>query len=125
MDKRDEEDKKWRNKREEIKERMNIPVASLVEILVIIDNCTRKCLGLPVFVNGKNVTADDVIKALKDMSPPELMHIISYNGQQFVAHIEYCHGRIVSGSLQLYTTVNNYLICELYQQEFRTKCLKG
>jgi hypothetical protein len=79
MDKRDEEDKKWRNKREEIKERMNIPVASLVEILVIIDNCTRKCLGLPVFVNGKNVTADDVIKALKDMLPPELMHIISYN----------------------------------------------
>jgi hypothetical protein len=79
MDKRDEEDKKWRNKREEIKERMNIPVASLVEILVIIDNCTRKCLGLPVFVNGKNVTADGVIKALKDMLPPELMHITSYN----------------------------------------------
>jgi len=58
---------------------MNIPVASLVEILVIINNCTRKFIGLPVFVNGKNVTADDVIKALKDMLPPELMHIISYN----------------------------------------------
>jgi len=57
------------------------PITSLVGILVIIDNCTRKCPGLPVFVNGKNVTADDVIEALKDILPPELMRIISYNGQ--------------------------------------------
>lgn len=85
MDTRDEENEKWRNKRKELKERMNIPITSLVAILVIIDNCTRKCLGLPVFVNGKNVTADDIIKALKDVLPHELMHIISGNGQQFVA----------------------------------------
>lgn len=85
MAKRNEDDKKWRNKREEVKERMNIPITSLVAILVIIDNCTRKCLGLPVFVNGKNVTADDVIKALGGVLPPELMYLISDNGQQFVA----------------------------------------
>ena len=55
---------------------MNIPVTSLVAILVIIDKCTRKFPGLPFFVNGKNVTADDVIKALKDLLPLELMYII-------------------------------------------------
>lgn len=85
MDKRNEDDEKWRNKRKEIKERMNIPITSLVAILVIIDNCTRKCLGLPVFLSGKNVTADNVIKALRGLLPPELMYIISDNGQQFIA----------------------------------------
>jgi transposase InsO family protein len=85
MDKRNEDDEKWRNKRKEIKERMNIPITSLVAILVIIDNCTRKCLGLPVFVNGKNVTADDVIKALRCVLHPGLTYIISDNGQQFIA----------------------------------------
>ena len=85
MDKRNEDDEKWRNKRKEIKERMNIPITFLVAILVIIDNCTRKCLGLPVFLSGKNVTADNVIKALRGLLPPELMYIISDNGQQFIA----------------------------------------
>jgi transposase InsO family protein len=56
-----------------------------VAIVVIIDNFTRKLLVLPVFVNGKNVTADDVIKALICLLPPELMHVISDNGQQFIA----------------------------------------
>ena len=46
IDKRNEDDSKWREKRKEIKERMNIPITSLVAILVIIDNCTRKFLGL-------------------------------------------------------------------------------
>ena len=85
MNKRDEDDEKWQNKRKEMKERMNIPITSLVAILVIIDNYTRKCLGLPVFVSGKNVTADDVIKALRILLPPELKYIISDNGQQFIA----------------------------------------
>jgi transposase InsO family protein len=66
-------------------EKMNITITSLVAILVIIDNCTRKCLGLPVFIKGRKVTADDVIKALEDRSPPELRYIISDNGKQFIA----------------------------------------
>jgi transposase InsO family protein len=83
--KRDKEDEEWRNKRKEIKEKMNIIITSLVAILVIIDNCTRKCLGLPLFLKGKRVTADDVIKALEDRLPPELKYIISDNGKQFIA----------------------------------------
>ncbi len=64
---------------------MNVVITSLVAILVIIDNCTRKCLGLPVFINGRKVTADDVIRALEDRLPSELRYIISDNGKQFIA----------------------------------------
>lgn len=83
--KRDKEDEKWRNKRKEIKEKMNVTITSLVAILVIIDNCTRRCLGLPVFIKGRKVTADDVIEALENRLPPELKYLISDNGKQFVA----------------------------------------
>ncbi len=83
--KRDKEDEKWRNKRKEVKEKMNVVITSLVAILVIIDNCTRRCLGLPVFIKGRKVTADDVIRALEDRLPPELRYIISDNGKQFIA----------------------------------------
>lgn len=83
--KRYKEDEGWRNKRKEIKEQRNITVTSLLALLVIIDNCTRKCLGLPLFLKGKRVTADDVIMALEDRLPPELKYIISDNGKQFIA----------------------------------------
>ena len=83
--KREKEDEEWRNKRREIKEQMNIIVTSLAAILVIIDNCTRKCIGLPVFMTGRRVTADDVIKALEERLPSELRYIISDNGRQFIA----------------------------------------
>ena len=64
---------------------MKVVITSLVAILVIIDNCTRRCLGLPVFIKGRKVTADDVIRALEDRLPPELRYIISDNGKQFIA----------------------------------------
>lgn len=82
--KRKKEDEEWRNKRKEIKENTNVIITSLVAILVIIDNCTRKCLGLPVFIKGRKITADDIIKALKNRLPPELKYIISDNGKQFI-----------------------------------------
>ncbi|MFZ2070051.1 MAG: DDE-type integrase/transposase/recombinase, partial [Halobacteriota archaeon] len=83
--KRDEDDEKWRNMRKEVKEKMNVAITSLVAILVIIDNCTRRCLGLPVFIKGRKVTADDVIRALENRLPPELRYILSDNGKQFIA----------------------------------------
>ncbi len=83
--KREKEDEEWRGKRREIKEQMNVIVTSLAAILVIIDNCTRKCIGLPVFMTGRRVTADDVIKALEERLPSELRYIISDNGRQFIA----------------------------------------
>jgi transposase InsO family protein len=83
--KREKEDEEWRKKQRGLKEQMNICIISLAAILVILDNCTRKCIGLPVFMTGRSVTADDVITALETRLPPELKYIISDNGRQFIA----------------------------------------
>jgi len=81
----EKEDEEWNKKQRGLKEQMNICIASLAAILVILDNCTRKCIGLPVFMTGRSVTADDVIIALEMRLPPELKYIISDNGRQFIA----------------------------------------
>jgi len=83
--KREKEDEEWRKKQRGLKEQMNICITSLAAILVILDNCTRKCIGLPVFMTGRSVTADDVIAALELKLPPDLKYIISDNGRQFIA----------------------------------------
>ena len=83
--KREKEDEEWRSKRKNLLERINVVVPSLIAILVIIDNCTRRCLRLPVLLKGRKVTADDVIKALENVLPPQLRYIISDNGKQFIA----------------------------------------
>jgi len=83
--KREKEDEEWMKKQQGLKEQMNICITSLAAILVILDNCTRKCIGLPVFMTGRSVTADDVISALEIRLPSELKYIISDNGRQFIA----------------------------------------
>lgn len=83
--KREAEDEEWRKKQRGLKEQMNICITSLAAILVILDNCTRKCIGLPVFMTGRKVSADDVIRALEERLPSELRYIISDNGKQFIA----------------------------------------
>ncbi len=85
MNKRKKENEEWRRKRKEISEQKNIFIISLVAVLVVVDNCTRKCFGLPVFIKGRHVNADDVVKALENLLPPELKYIISDNGKQFIA----------------------------------------
>lgn len=59
------------------------PVTAWLAILVIIDNCTRQCLGLPVFLEGVHVTAELVITALSNFLPPGLQFVISDNGSHF------------------------------------------
>lgn len=54
-------------------------------ILVITDNCTRQCLGLPLFVAGPHVTAEMVVEALRFLLPPELQFLISDRGPHFTA----------------------------------------
>ncbi len=85
MNKRKKENEEWRRKRKEISEQKNVFIISLVAVLVVVDNCTRKCFGLPVFISGKHVSADDVVKALENLLPSELKYIISDNGKQFIA----------------------------------------
>jgi transposase InsO family protein len=54
-------------------------------ILVVTDNCSRQCLGLPIFANGAKVTAGEVEQALRTLLPQELAFLISDQGTHFRA----------------------------------------
>ena len=62
-------------------------ITSWFAILVIIDNCTRVCYGLPLFITGSKVTAEEVVNALQSLLPPELMFLISDRGVHFRAKV--------------------------------------
>lgn len=84
---RRQEDEGWRQQRQALRQRWTaFPlVTAWVAILVITDNCTRQCLGLPIFVAGPHVTADMVVTALRALLPPELLFLISDRGIHFTA----------------------------------------
>lgn len=81
------EDEQWRQQRRRLLELLSaLPlVTAWIAILVITDNCTRQCLGLPLFVTGPKVTAELIVAALKVLLPPELQFLISDRGTHFVA----------------------------------------
>ena len=67
---------------------MELPlVTTWIAILVVTDNCTRQCLGLPLFVAGNNVTAELVVAALRCLLPPQLQFLISDRGTHFTAQV--------------------------------------
>jgi transposase InsO family protein len=49
-------------------------------ILVVTDNCSRQCLGLPIFEAGAKVTAGEVEQALQTLLPKDLAFLISDQG---------------------------------------------
>lgn len=88
---REAEDQAWRQLRQNQRVReaqirqTAPPVTRWLAILVIVDDCTRQCVGLPLFVAGPHVTAEMVVAALRTLLPPGLQFVISDNGQQFIA----------------------------------------
>lgn len=84
---RKQEDETWRAKRLSIRERWaQLPlVTAWIAILVMTDNCTRQCLGLPLFVAGPNVTSEMIVEALKVLLPSELLFLITDRGTHFTA----------------------------------------
>jgi transposase InsO family protein len=82
---REPEDQAWHTRREQIRERtIGAPnLATWLAILVVTDNCTRQCLGLPLFVSGANVTSEMVVQALEVLLPDELKYVISDQGSHF------------------------------------------
>lgn len=86
---RDHEDQQWRQQRHRLRQQtLDLPlVTAWIAILVVTDNCTRQCLGLPLFVAGNNVTAEMVVDALRFLLPPELQFLISDRGTHFTAQI--------------------------------------
>jgi len=82
---RTSEDELWREKRLSLRERLSdLPITTAwIAILVIVDNCSRQCLGLPLFVVGAKVTSEMVVEALRVLLPPELQFLISDRGLHF------------------------------------------
>jgi putative transposase len=87
LEQRQQEDEAWRHKRLSLRERWSrLPVVTAwIAILVVIDNCTRQCLGLPLFVTGPKVTSEMIVEALRVLLPPELLFLISDRGTHFTA----------------------------------------
>ena len=86
---RQQADEIWRQKRLDIRAGLSDLglVTSWIAVLVVVDNCTRQCLGLPLFVAGSNLTAEMVVQALRILLPPELQFLITDRGTHFTAHI--------------------------------------
>jgi len=84
---RQHEDARWRQQRQQHRERWaQVPLITVwIAILVLTDNCTRQCLGLPLFVAGPKVTAELIVEALRVLLPPDLHFLISDRGTHFTA----------------------------------------
>lgn len=86
---RQQEDQQWRLHRKSLREQFSLlpMVTAWIAILVITDNCTRQCLGLPLFVAGAHVTAEMVVSALQVLLPANLQFLISDRGTHFTADV--------------------------------------
>jgi transposase InsO family protein len=86
---REQEDARWREARQALRQRLerSAVITAWIAILVITDNCTRQCLGLPLFVAGAHVTADMVVAALRALLPDELQFLITDRGVHFTAQV--------------------------------------
>lgn len=77
-------------------------VTAWLAMLVMVDNGTRRCFGLPLFTVGTQVTAELIVAAMRALCPPDLQFVISDNGAQFIAEVfanfardlEFVHVRI-------------------------------
>ena len=88
-DQRAQEDEQWRQQRQSLRAALaQLPIVTLwIAILVLTDNCTRQCLGVPLFVTGAKVTAETIVAALRVLLPPELQFLISDRGVHFTAKV--------------------------------------
>ena len=88
-DQRAQEDEQWRQQRQSLRAALaQLPIVTLwIAILVLTDNCTRQCLGLPLFVTGSKVTAEVIVAALRVLLPPELQFLISDRCVHFTAKV--------------------------------------
>ncbi len=82
---REQEDQVWHqhNRDREIGSSQAAEGSAWIAILVVTDNCTRQCLGLPLFKSGPKLSSDELVKALRAILPKELQFVISDQGSQF------------------------------------------
>lgn len=81
------QDATWRQARQAIIQELAATplIMAWLAILVVIDNGTRRCLQLPLFVTGVHVTAEEIVAQLRQYWPADLQFVISDNGAQFIA----------------------------------------
>ena len=86
---RQQADERWRLARQNLREQLTqLPVVTTwIAILLVTDNCTRQCLGLPLFLAGSHVTAEMVVTALRVLLPVDLQFLISDRGVHFTAQV--------------------------------------
>lgn len=84
---RKEDDRTWQQQRLAFRQQWALlPIVTVwLAILVITDNCSRQCLGLPLFLAGPKVTAEMLVEALQHLLPPDLLFLISDRGGHFRA----------------------------------------
>ena len=84
---RQQEDAQWQAELEQSQAAPTSQAAKppWIAILVVTDNCTRQCLGLPLFIAGPKVTAEVVVAALRALLPAQLQFLISDRGTHFTA----------------------------------------
>jgi len=60
---RQQEDEVWRQQRQVLRTQLaELPIVTTwIAVLVMTDNCTRQCLGLPLFVAGAKVTSEMIM----------------------------------------------------------------
>ncbi|MFH1085274.1 MAG: integrase core domain-containing protein [Chloroflexota bacterium] len=82
---RQQENEAWhqRNRQLEGSPGMAEDARQWLAILAITDNCTRQCLGLPLFLSGSKLTSDELVAALRSLLPSELEFLISDQGTVF------------------------------------------
>jgi transposase InsO family protein len=61
--------------------------AAWIAVLVVVNNCTRRSLGLPLFAVGAHVTAELVAEALAALLPEGLAYLITDGGAHFTADV--------------------------------------
>jgi len=86
---RQQADECWRLARQNLRKQLTqLPVVTAwIAILLVTDNCTRQCLGLPLFLAGSHVTAEMVVAALRVLLPVDLQFLISDRGVHFTAQV--------------------------------------
>lgn len=82
---RKQEDQAWHQRNRQLKAGPAevSQVRQWIAILVVTDNCTRQCLGLPIFMTGSRVTSKELTAALRAVLPEELDFLISDQGTHF------------------------------------------
>ena len=85
---RHQDDLQWRQERLQLRHALaDVPIVRTWRaILMVTDNCTRACYGLPLFSDGPKVTSEQVSTALTSALPPAVSFLISDRGTHFTAH---------------------------------------